>query len=579
MLSAGVGVLGCYLTRRLNSSIDDDIGSRGEDPLFVNAPCAVVLTDAEDVIVDVNHAYERLSGRRRDELIGQPVGYNHSGQMDDDAFEEMRRSLSESGRWAGEFWLRNAQGEAFSDSVVRHALCDSQDKLVGYLTISQDMIIDEGERRLMLWQAHHDTLTKLPNRNLLLERLQQALRSEKSGRSGALISVDLDNFKIINDSVGAAKGDQLLTQAAFRVALCARESDTVARIAGDHFMLLLEAFDDYGELEAIGREIVEQVSMPFEVDDREIFITSSVGISVFPADGSDSSELMQKSDAARLEVKKNGGNGVAFFESAMNARAERRLEIESELRKAVGDDQLLLHFQPLIHVGSGKVYGAEALVRWQHPEKGLVSPGEFIPVAEETGIINDLGAWVVRSARQALAEHPEVLADVRVSVNVSAAQMKNQDAIDQLMAVLAEGDCDRITVELTESALIADRDGVQRFLEQVKLLGCRTALDDFGTGFSSLSYLRDFEFDVLKIDKTFIDRLENTRDYGLVASIISMGRVLGMKIVAEGVEEEAQVQRLSKIGCDYIQGFYYSRPLPIDDFIAYVGEHALRESA
>lgn len=579
LLAAAVGAFVLLFSRYLRRADTQPLELLADDLLFANAPCAVVLSDAQDKIVDVNHAYERLTGRQRQEVIGMPIGYNHSGQMDEEAYADMREALRRTDRWDGEFWLRNAVGEAFSDKVSRIAVRDTAGDLCGFLTISLDMLGNEDERRLMLWQAHHDTLTKLPNRNLFFERLTRVLMKERQGAGGALISVDLDNFKIVNDSIGAAKGDQLLTQAAFRIALCARETDTVARLAGDHFMVLMEDCSDYAALEQVAREIVDQVSLPFVVDDRELFVTASVGISVYPEDGSDGGELMQKADAARLQAKRSGGNNIAFFESAMNARAERRLEIESELRKAVHDDQFELHFQPVIDLRDGSVSGAEALVRWRHPEKGLVSPGEFIPVAEETGIINELGAWVVRDARRKLVEHHDILRGLRISVNVSAAQLKTEQAISDLIAVLAEEGCDGLTVELTESALIADRDGVQTFLEQIRLLGCRTSLDDFGTGFSSLSYLRDFRFDVLKIDKSFIDRLANTQDYGLVASIISMGRILGMDVVAEGVEEDTQVQRLRQIGCDYVQGFYYSKPLPFAEFIAFLRQERLKRTA
>ena len=262
LLAGAVGVVvlfAAHLLKRTNARTVERIA---DDHLFFNAPCAVVLSDTDDVIVDVNHAYERLSGRQREDVIGMPLLFNHSGQMDEEAYRAMRSALETDDRWEGEFWMRSPDGEAFSDKVTRVAVREPSGRLCGFLTISLDMIGNEDERRLMLWQAHHDTLTKLPNRNLFLERLARVLLTGQKEASGALVSVDLDNFKIVNDSIGPAKGDQLLTQAAFRIALCARESDTVARLAGDHFMVLMETIEDYSQLEHVAKAIVDQVSLP-----------------------------------------------------------------------------------------------------------------------------------------------------------------------------------------------------------------------------------------------------------------------------------------------------------------------------
>lgn len=306
-------------------------------------------------------------------------------------------------------------------------------------------------------------------------------------------------------------------------------------------------------------------------------MTASIGICSFPTDGTDCGELMQRADAATAKVKARGGNGVRFFESAMKREAQRHLEIETEPRKAIRDDQLLLHFQPVIDLRDSSVVGAEALVRWQHPEQGLISPGVFIPIAEESGLIVELGAWVLRRVGRYLRECTETASEnMRVSVNVSAQQLRDDATRQNFIQLLRRETASRLTLEITESALVADREGVHQFLGTAHEMGYRTALDDFGAGFSLLSYLRDFRFDVLKVYKSFIDNLQDSRHVGLVASIVSMGRILGMLIVAESVGEEAQVRKLRQVDCDYAQGYFYARPMPWDDFVRFVQPGHLR---
>lgn len=543
-----------------------------EQRLFENSPGAVVVTDAYDRILAVNAAYTRMTGYHQEEVLGHDIAFNHAGQQDEAFYVTMRESLARRGRWVGEFWLRNTDGEAFADKVTRMRLNGPRNELLGYLTLSMDLQSTDDAKRLMLWQAHHDTLTKLPNRNLFEERLTRLLlRTQEPSFMGALVSIDLDRFKIVNDSVGPSKGDQVLMEVAYRLAMCVDESDTVARLGSDHFVVLMSEVDGYGAVERLGRRILTEIGKPFVIDGRELFIAASVGVALLPQDGRETGELLQKADAARIQVKGDGGNSLAFFEPEMNTRAERRLEVESALRRAVTNDELMLYFQPVVDVKRGTVTSAEALLRWDHPALGMVSPGEFIPVAEDMGLIVEIGQWVVAEChRQLDVWQRQGLDNLRISLNVSPVQLRRDEDAQALIELLRELGDTRLVLELTESALMENSDGVQRFLDQARRLGCMVALDDFGTGFSSLGYLRNFEFDVLKVDKTFIDELSSTRDYGLVASIVSMGRILGMRVVAEGVETAEQVKRLKQIGCDYVQGFYFSRPLPAEDFYAFM---------
>lgn len=538
----------------------------GDAFLFPRAPVALALSDHNDRTIRANQAYEKATGYEEAELHGRLV-------FDQDP-EGMRTSLRETGIWAGEQRLRRKDGSEFSEKVVRMALGD-RFAPEGFLTMSLESVIPDEERRLMLWQAHHDNLTKLPNSNLLEERLIRGLaglNDNKTDQVGTLISIDIDGFRKVNDSVGHALADRVLTEAAMRIAMCARESDTVARIGGDLFMIAAFDIGSVAEAEMIARSAVESFAVPIVLDDQEVFLTASAGVVIFPDDGTEKGELSQKADAARMDAKKQGGNRIAFFEQSMNSDAARRLDIEMNLRKAIAQEELALHYQPIIDVENDRVYGAEALLRWHNSELGFVSPGEFIPVAESSGMIVELGGWVINEVQrqikawQAQPDWPKLC----ISLNVSAKQFSSEEDAVCLLGALSADFKEHITIELTESALVTDDPGASCFLQGAKQQGFRMALDDFGTGYSSVGYLRDFDFDLLKIDKSFIEDLDNLRADGLVASIVAMGRVLGLKIVAEGVEDDAQAQCLKRIGCDFIQGYMYSRPLPVSEFEAFV---------
>ncbi|HEX7035007.1 MAG TPA: EAL domain-containing protein, partial [Pseudomonadales bacterium] len=550
-----------------------------EQSLFEHSPAPVVVTDADDRILAVNDAYTRMTGYSREEVLGREISFNHAGRTDPGFQALVRESLARDGRWVGELRLRKKTGEAYADTVTRLRLSGPRGELLGHLTLSMDLLGSDDAKRLMLWQAHHDTLTRLPNRNLFEERLNRlVLQCRESGSLGAVLSIDLDRFKMVNDSVGPAKADQVLLEAAYRLAMCVDETNTVARLGGDHFGVLMTELADYAEAERLGRRILTELGRPFQLDDRELYITASVGAALLPRDGDDTGALLQKADAARIQVKEQGGNAVAFFEPEMIARAERRLELESALRRALSRGELELHYQPVVDVKRGVVASAEALLRWRHPELGLIAPGEFIPVAEDMGLIVDIGQWVVEEChRQLEAWRRQGLENLRISINVSPVQLRREEDAQAFIDLLGRVADSGFVLELTESALMENSAGVHRFLKEVRALGSMVALDDFGTGFSSLGYLRNYEFDVLKVDKTFIDELANTRDYGLVASIVSMGRILGMRVVAEGVERSDQVKRLRQIGCDFVQGYYFSKPLPPSAFQHFVTEGALRQ--
>ncbi len=564
-----VMALGALLVRRRNLRAFSPLQQLlSDNMLFAHAPVALSVSDAQDRMLRANPAFEKNMGFSADELKGRAAVCEDTAEEATLA-QGMRAALAADGFWTGEYKLRRKDGSVNVEKVMRMAVGEDVRAPEGYLTIAMEPVVSDEEQRLMLWQAHHDNLTKLPNANLLHERLARAAQQDKRG---ALISIDLDGFKHVNDSVGPANADRILTDAALRIAMSARETDTVARMGSDHFVIMLPEIEDVAEVERVTRAAIDGFAAPFFVAEREIFIGVSAGVTIFPDDGRDKGELLQKADAARLLAKARGGNQVMFFEDQMNAAAARRFEIESRLRKAIGADELELHYQPIIDISHDGVYGAEALLRWQNADLGFVSPGEFIPVAEDSGLIVDIGRWVVEEVQRQLEEWRECMPDLRVSLNVSARQFVNDEHSAELLALLGRSHTDQITVELTESAVVDDAPGGAAFLQGLRDLGLRIALDDFGTGYSSVGYLKDYEFDVLKVDKSFIDGIDGVRDLGLVASIVAMGRILGMRVVAEGVEEQGQVDRLKRIGCDFVQGYFYSKPLPAKDFAAFVAE-------
>ncbi len=573
LLAAAIAMAFRLRTRQAHPGVISVLGrERLGQLLFDVSPEAVSIADESECILAVNPAFCRVTGYGVHEAVGRQLGFNGTGEQDDRFFETMRRDLAQSGKWAGEIWQRRKTGEAYAEKVTRVRIDDESGVGCGYLTVSMDLSANKDAERLINWQAQHDTLTKLPNRTLLLERLTRVLVPRRNRiEPGALLSIDIDRFKMVNDSIGPKLGDRLLIEAAMRIAMAARESDTVARLGSDEFAVMLPDLSDYAEAERMARTIQTSLAQPFRLDGHEIVVTASVGIALYPQDGTDSGSVMQRSNTAMARSKELGGNAMVFYEADMNVRAEKRLLLETDLRRAVRERQLVLHYQPIVDLRSMKVVGAEALMRWMHPERGLVAPGEFIPIAEDTGLIVDMGCWLVEEVGAQMQRwNDPALSQLRVSINVSARQLQHVDDMRDLIERMRAGPAHRMSVEITESVLMADHEAVLAFLTELRGLGVRVALDDFGTGFSSLSYLRRFRFDVLKVDRSFINDLERSNtDLGLVASIVSMGRILGVDVVAEGVESNAQLRCLQQAGCNLIQGYLFSKPLPAGEFSAF----------
>src|SRR5581483_8736244 len=423
--------------------------------------------------------------------------------------------------------------------------------------------------------AYHDALTGLPNRPLFIDRLivglAQAARNE---RHLAVFFLDLDRFKDINDSLGHSTGDQLLKEAADRIRHCVREGDTVARFGGDEFTLLVPNIDNVDDAAKIAQKIIETLKIPFFINDRELFVTTSVGVSIYPNDGADPETLVRNADTAMYRAKDQGRDNYQLYAPAMNARALERLALETMLRKALSQKELVLYYQPLVNVATRSIDGLEALIRWRHPELGLLSPANFISVAEMSGLIIPIGEWVLRTAcKQVRAWHRRLDHPITIAVNLSARQFQAPDLVGQVRRALDESglppEC--LELEITESSAMQNSDNTIYTLRELKGLGVRIAMDDFGTGYSSLNYLKRFPIDTLKLDQMFVrEVLTEQSDAAIVSAVIAMSHSLDLVVVAEGVETEAQFEFLRSQGCDRIQGFLYSAPLAAEQLEKYL---------
>ena len=420
--------------------------------------------------------------------------------------------------------------------------------------------------------AFYDQLTGLPNRALFNDRLELAIaQAQRSNRYVAVMFIDVDRFKLINDSLGHSAGDALLRELADRIKASLRRSDTLARLGGDEFIVLLPSLSDSTDAATVAQKILRAVSIPFSVGHQEWYATVSIGISLSPDDGSDAETLIKNADAAMYRAKDRGRDGYEMYTPELHARALRRVTLENELRMAMSRGEFVMHYQPLLDFTTGAIRGAEALIRWQHPSRGLLLPAEFIPVAEETGLIVPIGQWAIRHACQAAKNWQTATGrKLRMSVNLAARQFQHVDLIDQIRDILNETglDASLLDIEITESSAMIQTDQTTAILEQLKELGVSVSIDDFGTGHSSLGTLKRFPIDTLKIDRTFVqDITTDRRDSALVQAIVALGEALAVKVVAEGVETEEQRTLLKTHGCDGFQGFVFSKAIPSEDFL------------
>lgn len=538
--------------------------------IYENSSEGMMITDGSNLIQFVNPAFTMITGYSMEEVIGKPPGVLKSGRHEEAFYQSMWDGINATGKWSGEIWDRRKNGEEYPKWLTIDTVFDDDGQVSHRIAIFSDISQKKKSDELIWEQANFDSLTGLPNRRLFLDRLEQEIKKiHRTGRSLALFFLDLDHFKEVNDTLGHAKGDILLAEVARRIGDCVRETDTVARLGGDEFTLILPEFGEHVHLERIAQDILHALSVPIELGDGNTAYTgASIGIALYPNDAGSADELMKHADQAMYAAKMAGRNRFGYFTRSMQIEAQNKLELTTELRFALTRGEMEVYYQPIIDLASGRIEKAEALLRWHHPLHGMISPAVFIPLAEEFGLIHDIGDWVFTQAVSAVSDWRRRLGRiVQVSVNRSPLQF-DQDATEFMEVISTAGlPGSSITIEITEGLLLKQSETVNQCLLECRTRGIEVSIDDFGTGFSSLSYLKQFDIDYLKIDRSFVNQIiENESDRALTEAIIVMAHKLGIKTIAEGVETQAQRDLLVEFGCDYAQGNFYSVPVPEAQF-------------
>jgi len=578
--------------RKINNQLTQEVGERRltEETLHKLAqvvqqnPIAIIIADIEGAIEYVSPKACEMTGYDEEELTGTSNSNFFHSKKNRGLYHQISGKLAAGSEWQGDLQVQRKSGEQLWVHLSTSPMRDRAGNLTCYLIMMEDITRRKDDESQLRYQANYDMLTGLPNRSLGQERLELALyearcRDEKL----CVLFVDLDHFKNINDTLGHAAGDSLLVETANRLQKCQRSTDTFARLGGDEFLVILTEGRTGGLCgETVASRILTAVSEPFILEGREVSVTASIGLATYPDDGGDAQTLMRNADIAMYQAKSMGKHTMSRFHAEMTRDAEYRLQLEFLLRHALEKGELSLHFQPIIHSDNQCTVTAEALLRWSSPELGQIAPNDFIPVAESTGLIVAIGEWVLLNAcRQLKIWHCQGRTDMRVAVNVSARQFHKQvDLIGSVTAALEEAElpAEALELEITEGLLLCDNPETAKTLARLKEMGVRLSMDDFGTGYSALAYLQRFDFDTLKIDRSFVkELLTNNRGATLIRAIIAMAHGMGIKVVAEGAEEAGHVQFLQDEGCDYIQGYYYSKPLSADVFTDFLRQERLNE--
>jgi diguanylate cyclase (GGDEF)-like protein/PAS domain S-box-containing protein len=533
---------------------------------------AMMVTDADGVIVAVNPAFTLVTGYQPDEVIGRTPQVLRSGRHDKAFYQSMWMALKTTGTWRGEIWDRRKSGEIYPKLLTITTTFNEAGLPLRRVALFYDITEKKKSEEVIWRQANFDSLTGLPNRQMFMDRLEQEIKkSHRAALPLALMFLDLDRFKEINDTLGHDMGDILLKETARRLSSCVRESDTVARLGGDEFTIILGELEEIACVERIAADILQRLATPFVLGDELVYMTTSIGITLYPDDSDRIDALIKQADQAMYSAKAQGRNRYSYFTPSMQESVQNRMRLANDLRSALAGNEFRVYYQPIVDMATGAIHKAEALIRWQHPVRGLVSPAEFIPIAEDTGMIMDIGDWVFYEAvRQVEAWRSTYCGDFQISVNKSPVQFRREGNshglwIEYMQERGLPGQS--ITVEITEGLLMEAGAAVSRRLLAFRDAGIQVSLDDFGTGYSSLSYLKKFDIDYLKIDQAFVRNLApESQDMALCEAIIVMAHKLGIKVIAEGVETEVQRDLLSAAGCDFGQGYHYSRPVPAEAF-------------
>ncbi|MDO8351138.1 MAG: EAL domain-containing protein [Gallionella sp.] len=569
-LSAAIHHMVTNLTREIRQRKQAEQGLRLSAKVFESNTEAIMITDVDQNIVMINQAFTEITGYQPEEVLGRTPKMLASGQHSHEFYNGFWQSLNSQDMWRGEIWNKRKNGEVFPEWVTISVLRDEQSRISHYVAVYLDITERKQEEERINYLANYDVLTGLPNRYLLSDRLEQALSSAQRNQARiAVMFIDLDHFKNINDSLGHDVGDALLKQVAERFKVCLRRSDTIARQGGDEFVAVLTEFNSADEVIFVAEKMIASLQEKFTLSEYQLSITPSIGISIYPEDGTTTVELLRNADLAMYRAKESGRNSFQFYAPEMNVKAVERLKLETGLRVAIAQHQLMVYYQPKVNLLSGEMVGMEALLRWQHPEMGFISPTLFIPVAEESGLISEIGDWVLRqTCLQARLWQAQGYNIVPIAVNLSARQLKQGNFPERVMTILRDAGLEAryLELEITESMLMDMGQAGLAVMEQLHDAGITLALDDFGTGYSSLSRLKNLPLDRLKIDQSFVrDIVTDPDDASIVSATAVLAHALGLLVTAEGVETQAQLDFIKSLQCEEYQGYLFSRPVPANE--------------
>jgi diguanylate cyclase (GGDEF)-like protein/PAS domain S-box-containing protein len=541
---------------------------RQSDAAFNQAAEGVLITDAQNRIVAINHAFTSLTGYTEADVLGKSPGILASGQHPPEFYQRMWAEIGRLGHWQGEVYNRRKSGSVFPEWLSIAAIKDAAGQITNYVAVFNDISDIKDKEARLNFIAHHDTLTGLPNRTLFADRLGHALTAAaRNSHRVAVLFMDLDRFKQVNDSLGHDAGDQLLVDTGERIADCLRQEDTLGRQGGDEFVILLERLGEGHDAAQVAEKVINALKPVFHVHGHEVYIGGSIGISLYPDDGKDVITLLKHADNAMYLAKAAGGNTWRYFNPALAEDAVERLNLEVELRRALERDEFRLHYQPKVDLADGRIHALEVLLRWQHPQRGLLAPGDFLKVAKESGMMVEIGAWVMQhAARQSVAWRDMGL-NAPISVNIDGSQL-SRDLLERLVTEIIDSTGlapSQLGLEITETAIMEQPGSVVDKLASIRALGVRIYIDDFGTGHSSLSRLKQLPISVLKVDAAFVrDMVEDASDRAIVRATVALAHEMDMTVVAEGVETVEQLRLLREIGCDGVQGYLLARPMPAD---------------
>lgn len=529
----------------------------------------IIVADRNWKILFANDSFTAMSGYTQKEILSKNAGMFFLNKDNDAFLEKLKDHLLKNSGWQGEAWGTKREGEPYPLWLSVNTFKDKNGNIIYYSGIALDLShIKQNEQRLEQ-MAHYDPLTSLPNRSLMYDRLKQAISlAKRSGYMIAVMLLDLDRFKEVNDTLGHHIGDQLLTQASERLVKCVRESDTIARMGGDEFLAILPDVKSANNVANVAHKFNNTLAKSFDLEGHEVFVSCSIGVTVYPYDGEDMHVLVKNADTAMYHAKAQGKNNFKFFTEDINKSTIERFRLESNFRRALEKLEFHLNYQPKVDISTGKIVGTEALLRWYHPEQGSVNPGLFIPLAEETGLVVQLGEWAIMEAcRQNKAWQDQGLPPIKVSVNISARHFHRKDLTDMVSEVLKETGLDPkyLMIEITESTVIQNIEDTIGQLKKLRDMGTEISIDDFGTGYSSLNYLNRFAINELKIDKSFVSNITQDDGRKVINAIIALAHNLNLCVVAEGVETTEQLKFLMESKCDLAQGYLFSKPLSSED--------------